>query len=267
MGRRLRPLDRVSAHPTISVVVPSFNGAEYLRSALESVLAQDPPVTEVIVQDAGSTDATAAIIEALGDDRIRFISEPDNGQSDALNRAIGRATGDWILWLNVDDIVRPGLTAAADDVDDVDVVYGDFDWIDGHDAVLRHVTPSPELSQERLLADGCYFFSGAALFRRSVFERFGLLDTGLRYTMDYDFYLRIAPHVRARYVPCTLGAFRVHGDSKTSSLTWGIFRETARVRRRHDGYRAATRTPVLVNQVKQLIDLATLPLRRRVGWE
>jgi glycosyltransferase involved in cell wall biosynthesis len=254
----------MSAAPTISVVVPSFNGAEYLRAALESVLAQDPPVTEVIIQDAGSTDETAEIVAALDDARIRFIAEPDDGQSDALNRAIERATGDWILWLNVDDLVLPGLTAAA--ADDVDVVYGDFDWIDEHGAVLRHVVPAAELTDDRLLAEGCYFFSGAALFRRSLFERFGGLDGSLRYTMDYDFYLRIAPHVRARYVPRTLGAFRVHGDSKTSALTWGIFVETARVRRRHRGYRPQTRVAVLVNQAKQLVDLASLPVRRRFGW-
>jgi GT2 family glycosyltransferase len=207
------------------------------------------------------------VIDALNDPRITLVTEPDSGQSDALNRAIRRARGEWICWLNVDDVLFPGLFATAEASADVDIVYGDFDWIDGEGRALRRVTPPAELSQERLLSDGCYFFSGAALFKRSLFERFGGLDEGLRYTMDYDFYLRIAPHVRARYVPRTLGAFRVHGDSKTSALTWGIFRETGRVRRRHDGYRRATRTAVLVNQVKQLVDLATLPLRRRQGWQ
>jgi GT2 family glycosyltransferase len=166
------------------------------------------------------------------------------------------------VWLNADDVLAPGLLTQVDE--DADLVYGDFDWIDEHGAVVRHMTPGPELSRARLLADGCYLFSGAALFRRSLFERHGGLDAGRRYTMDYDFYLRIAPHVRARYVPRTLGAFRVHGASKTSGLTWGIFRETARVRRRHGGYGPATRGPVLVNQAKQLADLATLPVRRRL---
>jgi glycosyltransferase involved in cell wall biosynthesis len=245
---------------SVSVVVPCFNGERYLGAALRSVLEQGP--REVIVQDAGSTDRTADVVAALADPRVRFVSEPDGGQSDALNRAIARAAGDWIAWLNADDLALPGLLAAADP--DADVVFGAFDWIDEAGGVLRHFEPPAELSQERLLADGCYVFTGATLFRRALFERFGGLDTTLRYAMDYDFYLRVAPHVRARRAPGTLAAFRVHGASKTSSLTWGVFAETVRVRRRHRGYRPATRAPVLVNQAKQLVDLATLPVRRRL---
>jgi glycosyltransferase involved in cell wall biosynthesis len=216
----------------------------------------------VIVQDGGSTDGSETVVRALGDPRVRWVSEPDRGQSDALNRAIGRATGEWIAWLNADDLMRPGLLACADP--DADLVYGDFDYIDSDDRPLRHFAPGPVLTRERLLADGCYLFSGAALFKRALFERFGGLDEGLRYTMDYDLYLRVAPHVRSRYVPRTLGAFRVHGDSKTQGLTWPIFAETVRLRRRFGGYGPATRTPVLVNQAKQLVDLATLPARRRL---
>lgn len=219
----------------------------------------------MIVQDAGSTDATAELIAQLGDPRVRLVVEPDHGQSDALNRAIARARGEWICWLNVDDLLRPGLFAAAEGAGDADVIYGDFEWIDDQDRQLRHFRPAPELSQERLLADGCYVFSGAMLLRRSLFARFGPLDEGLHLTMDYDFFLRISPHVRAHYVAQTLGAFRVHGDSKTSAITWGVFVETAKVRRRHRGYRRETRVPVLVNQGKQLLDIASLPLRRRMG--
>jgi glycosyltransferase involved in cell wall biosynthesis len=248
---------------TISVLVPSFNSAPYLESALRSALAQEPGPDEIIVQDAGSTDGTAEVIAAIGDDRIKFVSEADSGQSDALNKAIARATGDWIVWLNADDLVSPGLFASADP--DADFVYGDFDYIDGEGRVLRHFTPHPELSVNLLLVYGCYLFSGAALFRRSLFDRFGGLELGLRYTMDYELYLRIAPHVRSRYVPRTLGQFRVHGDSKTSGITWGLFVETARLRRRYGGYGKGTRWPVLTNQLKQVIEVATLPLRSRLG--
>jgi glycosyltransferase involved in cell wall biosynthesis len=223
---------------------------------------QDP--LEVIVQDGGSTDATPEVIAAVGDERVTFVSEPDAGQSDALNRAIARARGDWIAWLNVDDLARDGLVAAADE--DADVVYGDFAWIDERDATLRTFAPGAPFSRERLLAEGCFAFSGAMLLRRSLFGRFGGLDPRLRLTMDYDFFLRVAPHVRARYVPQTLGAFRVHGTSKTSAMSWGVFRETGRVRRRHGGYGPATRRAVLTNQVKQVVDVATLPARRRAGW-
>jgi glycosyltransferase involved in cell wall biosynthesis len=247
---------------SISVLVPSFNSAPYLGAALRSALDQDPGPDEIIVQDGGSTDGTADLIAAIGDDRIKFISEPDGGQSDALNKAIARASGEWVVWLNADDLVSPGLFGSTDP--EADFVYGDFDFIDGEGRVLRHVTPHAELSVHKLLVDGCYLFSGAALFRRSIFERFGGIAQDLRYTMDYELYLRIAPHVRSRYVPRTLGQFRVHGDSKTSGITWGLFVETGRVRRHYGGYGKATRVPVLTNQVKQVIDVATLPVRSRL---
>jgi glycosyltransferase involved in cell wall biosynthesis len=220
----------------------------------------------VIVQDACSTDTTADVVAALGDPRVRLVSEPDDGQSDALNRAIARARGDWICWLNVDDLLRPGLFAAAASAGDADVVYGDFEWIDETGVRLRAFAPGGPFTRERLLADGCFVFSGAMLLRRSLFDRFGGLDPRLRLTMDYDFFLRIAPHVRARYVARTLGAFRVHGTSKTSAMSWGVFRETGRVRRRHGGYGPATRRAVLTNQVKQVVDVATLPVRARLRW-
>jgi glycosyltransferase involved in cell wall biosynthesis len=266
-GRTVAPLASRRAL-AVSVVIPSFNGAAYLGEALRSALEQDPPPLEVLVQDAGSTDGTAELVASLDDERVRFVSEPDDGQSDALNRAIARARGDWICWLNADDLLCPGLFAAAegDAAGDADIVYGDFAWIDEHGAQLRAFTPGQPFTRERLLADGCFVFSGAMLLRRSLFARFGGLDPRLRLTMDYDFFLRIAPHVRARYVPRTLGAFRVHGTSKTSAMSWGVFVETGRVRRRHGGYGPATRRAVLTNQAKQVADVATLPLRRRVGW-
>jgi glycosyltransferase involved in cell wall biosynthesis len=262
--RRL-PAARRALQLTVSVVIPSFNGARYLRAALDSALAQDPPPLEVIVQDGGSTDGTHELVAALGDPRVTLVSQPDSGQSQAINRAVSRARGEWICWLNVDDLLRPGLFAAARDAAaDIDLVYGDFEWLDEQERRLRHFVPPDELTRERLLADGCYVFSGAMVMRRSVFHRFGGLDERLHLTMDYDFFLRIAPQARALHAPRTLGAFRVHGDSKTSAITWGVFVETGRVRRRHGGYRPATRTAVLVNQAKQLVDLGTLPLRRRL---
>jgi glycosyltransferase involved in cell wall biosynthesis len=247
---------------SISVVVPSYNSATFLREALESALSQEPGPLEVIVQDGGSTDDTAEVIAAVGDPRITFISEPDAGQSDALNKGIARAHGDWIGWLNADDLYLPGLFAAASD--DADLVYGAFDYIDASGEVLRHVTPPWDLTRNRLLADGCFFFSGAALFRRSLFERFGDIDTSYRYAMDYELYLRFAEDVRAKYVPKTLGAFRVHGESLTTDISWGLVRETARARRAYGGYSRATRRAVLWNQAKQVVDAATVPVRRRL---
>src|SRR4051794_34285611 len=134
---------------SVSVAVPSFNSATYLREALESALGQEPGPLEVIVQDGGSTDETASVIASVGDPRITFISEPDAGQSDALNKATPGAHGDWMGCLNPDDLYRPGLFAAA--TDDADLIYGAFDYIDGAGELLRHVTPPRDLTRNRLL--------------------------------------------------------------------------------------------------------------------
>ncbi len=246
---------------SVSVLVPSFNSAPYLGAALRSALDQEPAPVEVIVQDGGSTDETAEVVAALADPRVHLHVEPDRGQSDALNRAAARARGDWLVWLNADDLLYPGAfaTALASAEPGVELIIGDFDYIDASGGVLRAVKPPEELSAPRLLAEGCYLFSGACLFRRG---RLANLDIGLRYAMDYDLFLRLAPRVRTARVHRALAGFRVHGGSLTSDITWPLLVETARVRRRHGGYGRETRGPVLMNQVKQLVDLGTLPVRR-----
>src|SRR2546430_4160523 len=89
----------------LSVVVPSLNSGRFIRHALSSVLAQESVDLEVIVQDGGSSDETREIIRDYGDDRILLVTESDDGQAEALNRAVQRATGEWILWLNADDVL------------------------------------------------------------------------------------------------------------------------------------------------------------------
>jgi glycosyltransferase involved in cell wall biosynthesis len=249
--------------PSISVLVPSLNAAEFIADALHSALAQSPAPLEVLVQDGGSDDGTVAAVEAIGDRRVSVTSEPDAGQSDAFNRALGRARGEWIAWLNADDLLAPDAFAVAAPLarGDVDMVYGDFAWVDDRGEVVKPV-PVPELDRERLLKQGNYLFSGAALFRRSVFERFGGLDPELRIAMDYDLYLRICPEIHAVHCGATLAYFRQHGGSTTSEISWALVRETNRVRRRHGGYSRRTAAPILWNNLQQVVDVSSMPLRR-----
>lgn len=251
--------------PLFSVVMASYNAEEFIAEAIGSALADDAPSLEVLVQDGASTDGTVAAVKAIGDSRVSLVSEPDEGQSSALNAALARACGEWIIWLNADDLLAPGWAQAAVPciADDVEAIFGDWAYIDPTGGITRR-WPVAALERDRLLTVGQYPFSGATFFRRSVYERFGNLDTSLRMAMDYDFFLRVAPHIEAVRCPATLAYFRQHGSSITTEINWRLIRETGRVRRRHGGYASLhTAGPIFWNEIKQVIDVTSLPLRKR----
>jgi glycosyltransferase involved in cell wall biosynthesis len=223
------------ASPRISVIVPSFNSAPYLRQALSSALEQVPRPYEVIVQDGGSTDETLDILRSFGE-RVSWVSAPDQGQSDALNRALTRATGDVILWLNADDLLLPGSLAAATAAFASDAslgfAYGDFDMIDSAGALMRRYRSS-EYSWERVYARGCYIFSGTLFVRREQLEAVGGYDASLHACMDLDLLLRLDAAGRRKHLGRTIGQFRMQGASKSSTIGPVFLREGFRVRRRY----------------------------------
>ncbi len=254
------------SEPSISVLVPSLNAEEFIAAAIRSALDQRIPPLEVLVQDGGSRDGTLAVIEAIGDPRISVVSEPDAGQSDALNRALRRARGDWVVWLNADDLLADDAFEKATPLatDDVDLIYGDYGYVDERGSVIRKFEVADTLDRHRLLTEGFELFSGAALFRRSLFERYGDFDTGLRMAMDYDLYLRIAPHVRAARCHATLAYLRRHGRSATTEISWRLVREDFRVRRRYGGYSGRTAPRILLYDMKRVVDVSSLPIRKAV---
>ena len=218
----------------LSVVIPSFNSAPYIREAIESVLRQDFGDFEIIIQDACSTDATESIVGSFDDARIKFFREPDRGQSHALNLAIAKATGEWVVWLNADDLLHHQAFSSIIPLLDssVDLVYGDFDIVGRNGEVLKSYTSSP-LNFRRLLSHGCYVFSGATVWRKEMIDRVGGFDESLEYTMDFELFLRVARSVRARHSPVTLASFRRHEGGKTTAGSWPMYREGLRVRRRY----------------------------------
>jgi glycosyltransferase involved in cell wall biosynthesis len=252
--------------PSISVLVPSLDAEEFIGTAIRSALDQRIPPLEVLVQDGGSRDGTLAAVEEIGDSRISLVSEPDGGQSDALNRALSRARGEWIVWLNADDLIAEGAfeKAAPLATGEVDLVSGDYGWVDERGEVIREFSAARTLDRHRLLTEGFELFSGAALYRRSLFERFGGLDTGLRMAMDYDLYLRIAPDVRSVHCPAILAYLRRHGRSATTELNWRLVREEFRIRRRYGGYSGRSAPRVLAYDAKRVLDVGSLPIRKAV---
>ena len=220
----------------VSILVPSFNSSPYIVETIRSALDQSGVGLEVLVQDAGSTDGSLERLRSLGDPRLLVISEPDAGQSDALNRALRRATGEFVIWLNADDLLLPDALAvllrrARDD--DLDVIQGNFGIIDADGALIKSYTSEP-LEAARLIRHGTYVFSGAILIRRTLLVKLGGFDPNLHYCMDYDLMLRLASSSSSRGgVPDEVARFRRQPSSKTESSWLSPLREWIIVGRRH----------------------------------
>jgi glycosyltransferase involved in cell wall biosynthesis len=206
------------ALPKVSVVTPSYNQGRFIEETILSVISQDYPNLEYIIVDGGSTDETMSIVEKYRSQVSYCISEPDNGQSDALNKGFTLSNGQVLAWINSDDVYLPGAISAAVHammVTDTSVVYGDFELINAESHVLGTVR-SPDFDAVRLL-NGDYIPQPSTFFKRSAFFDVGRLDESLHYSMDYDLWLKMALGYRFLHVPKTLSRFRLHIDSKTVS--------------------------------------------------
>jgi glycosyltransferase involved in cell wall biosynthesis len=203
----------------IAVVTPSFNQGEFVERTVRSVLDQGYPDLDYIVCDGASDDATGAVLQAYAG-RLRVVSEPDTGQPQAVNKGILATTGDVIGWLNSDDVYYPGALSTVARYfaghPDVDVLYGDADFVDAEDNVVgRYYTRpwSPEQLKQRP-----FLCQPAVFFRRRMVDRFGLLDEELHYTLDYEYWLRLAAGGASfAYLPVTLAGARLHDATKTTN--------------------------------------------------
>lgn len=218
-----------------SILVAVRNGEAYLAAALDSVVAAaEANPYEIVIQDAESTDGTQRIATSHPA-RIRYFRESDDGQSDGLNRALGRSEGDFVGWFNADDLYLPGAISAAAAIFEadpsVDVVFGDWNVVGSESNLLReHHVGAWEWKE--LYRKGNYVFTGATFFRRTVFERFGVFSTELDYVADLEYFLRVGADVRAVHAGRALGAFRYHHESKSGSKRFHFCTEAAAVRRR-----------------------------------
>ncbi len=207
----------------ISVVMPSFNQAGFIERSLNSVINQAYEGLELIVMDGGSSDGTRDILERYSDHLALWRSEPDAGQSDALNKGFQAATGEIFGWLNSDDLYLPGALHYVAQIfaaePKVDVVYGDWLMLDERERILEHC-PALPASRTRLITEGFFCNAQAMFWRRSLHERIGELDTRLHYTMDFDLFLRMISVAGPRAFFRTsrpLGCFRVYAGQKTGS--------------------------------------------------
>jgi glycosyltransferase involved in cell wall biosynthesis len=224
---------------TVSIVTPSLNQEAYIADAIASVAGQGYPGLEHLVIDGGSSDGTLEILKSHAD-TVRWTSEPDSGQANAVNKGLACAHGEVVGWLNADDFYEPGAVHAVADFlarnPDVDVVYGDCLYLyeDASPSELRLVRSRP-FDLDYLLNVGCYIHQPATFFRRSALEA-GLLSTRLRYAMDYELWLRMAnAGKRFAYLPVTLATFRITDVSKSGANLGAFWPEVREISRRYGG--------------------------------
>ncbi|WP_352849319.1 glycosyltransferase family 2 protein [Mesorhizobium sp. M0199] len=205
----------------ISVVIPSYNQAPFVKDALVSVLEQDYAEKEVLFLDGGSTDGTMEIIEPYRSQLAVCISEKDTGQSDALAKGFARATGQVLTWLNTDDVLLPGALADAARVFNnnptAEWAFGNVIWIDAADTILR--CRKGEVWGEAAVSLGMMTACGpSAFFSRNLYERVGGINRQLHYMMDTELWWRFA-FCGSKYVrlPRYTWALRLHESAKTSS--------------------------------------------------
>ena len=205
------------SQPLISIVTPSFNQASFLEETLRSVMRQDYPNIEHIVVDGGSTDGSVDVIRRYEKYIACWVSEPDRGQSNAINKGFSRARGTVFAWLNSDDLLAPSAVRVAVEYlqaePDVGLVYGDRIHIDARGNVVGF-SRGPSFSPS-MLARNMTLPQETTFFRSRLFQQVGGLDESLEFSMDFDLWCKMAKVARFRHVPAFLGYFREHRDSKS----------------------------------------------------
>lgn len=210
----------------VTVVMPSFNQGRFIEAAVRSVLEQAYPGLELLIVDGGSSDGTLPCLErllAVFGDKLRWLSEKDSGPANAINKALRLARGEFVGWLNSDDLYAPGAVATAAAYltanPEMVMVYGEAEHVDETGTRLaaypsRRPPVSPETFQE-----GCFICQPSVFLRREVFDTVGLLDEGLATAFDFELWMRLFQAFPGRigFVDQLLACSRLHADCITNS--------------------------------------------------
>ena len=255
--------------PLLSIVTPCLNAAETLPEALASVPADD--AIEHVVVDGGSTDGTVELLRAAAL-RVTFTSEPDRGLSDAMNKGVRRAQGEWIGWLNADDYYLPGglerVRRTIESNPQATWLTAPCLIVDGQGREIRRgVTRYKRFfldrySRRSLLVQN-YVAAPSTFVRRDALIAAGGFDERFRYSMDYDLWLRLAERADPIVLKEPTTAFRMAGQSLSMTGFERQFEEHAQNAREHgDGHPLAVAANVAVSRLIVLAYRAMRAARR-----
>lgn len=232
-------METVVNNPLVSIVTPSYNQAEYLEQTICSVLAQDYSPIEYLVIDGGSTDGSLEIIKNHQSRIDYWVSEEDQGQTEAINKGFSNANGEIFAWLNSDDTYQPGAVGEAvnylEQNPDTGLVYGDLNYIDDKGKVIGQFN-ARQATLRRLQRGAVNIPQPAAFWRSALWHRVGPLDPDCYFAMDYDLWLRLARITELVYLPGhTWANFRIHGKSKTIAADKRCWDEMLQIHLRDGG--------------------------------
>jgi GT2 family glycosyltransferase len=255
----------------ISVIIPSFNQGDFLEQTLESIFVQSGAELEVLVFDGGSSDQTVEILKRHERRLSYWESQPDRGQTHAINKALARMSGDAWMYLNSDDLLAPGAIAA------VSKIFADRSvmWISGlcenfdESGIIGGVLPGPVGRVKDYIAPWSrssqyvFPFSGACYMRREVFDKIGFFDETYSYSMDIEYYCRaiFEGGFHQTVIGQVLAKWRWHSDSKTMSrgIAYSFRRDEVRIAQRYKGYLSCEEQAELDSEIQE--QMKWLPIR------
>jgi glycosyltransferase involved in cell wall biosynthesis len=205
-------------HPKISIVTPSYNQGEFLQRTILSVLNQNYPNIEYIIIDGGSTDNSIEIIKKYEKYLSYWVSEPDKGQADAINKGFSQATGDILAWLNSDDMYLPNAFNIAAETfmqnQNASIIYGDYIKVNAEDRCVA-LRRQPSYDYRTSLFGYLTVMQPASFFSRKLVFDVSMVDISYRYAMDYDLIIKLAQRGEVIHAREYLAAFRLHNQSKS----------------------------------------------------
>src|SRR3990170_1597763 len=221
----------INGSPLVTIITPSYNQAAYLEYTMRSVFEQDYPAIEYLVVDGASEDRSLEIINKYSARLSWWVSEPDNGQAEAINKGFARARGEIVGWLNSDDIYLPGAVAGAVEAlrthPEAGFVYGDAITIDAEGHPLKTLV-FPDWGLQDLI--GFRIICQPAVFiRRQTLLEVGELDVSYHYLLDHQLWLRIAQKAPPVHIPAFWAAARHHPAAKNVAQAEGFGGEAFRI--------------------------------------
>ena len=207
--------------PKISIITPSFNQGKFIERTIKSVLNQNYSNFEYIVIDGGSTDETISILKKYND-KLTWISEPDSGQTSAINKGLRMSLGNIIAYLNSDDTYEPHtlkiISKYFADHPKTYFVYGEGRLIDCDDNEIGFY--NTKTADYQSLASHCPISQPTTFMKRKIYEEIGEFNESYQFTMDYEYWIRVSKKFKLHYLKkLILANARIHDDAKTSAFT------------------------------------------------